>query len=110
MNAMLKTAAAGLLAAQMAADLLLICTAVPKVYIHFGTSQEQALDTITSEQAQTYMQAGHFGAGSMLPKVEAAARFAQRTGARAAITDSTHLVAAAAVREGTQFTRFAFRG
>ncbi|MCA9791755.1 MAG: carbamate kinase [Candidatus Eremiobacteraeota bacterium] len=105
-----KDRTAGLLAAQMAADLLLICTAVPKVYIHFGTSQEQALDTITSEQAQTYMQAGHFGAGSMLPKVEAAARFAQRTGARAAITDSTHLVAAAAGREGTQFTRFAFRG
>ena len=42
---------------------------------------------ITPEEARTYMEQGHFAPGSMLPKVQAAVKFAEsRPGRTALIT------------------------
>ena len=73
------------LAQQLDADWLVILTAVEKVAIHFGQPNEKWLDTLTPEEAQTYMDEGHFGAGSMLPKVQAAVGFAQSKAGRTAL-------------------------
>lgn len=72
-----KDNASSLLAAELDADGLVILTAVEKVAIHFGKPDQRWLDEITVEEARQYIAEGQFAKGSMLPKVEAAVRFAQ---------------------------------
>ncbi len=82
-----KDFAAEKLAEQLDADELVILTAVEKVAVGFGTDHERWLDTLTSQEATELADAGEFGAGSMLPKVQAACAFAQsKPGRRALIT------------------------
>ena len=82
-----KDFAAALLADALDADQLLILTAVEKVAIHFRQENEQWLDTLTVSQAERYLKAGEFAAGSMQPKVEAATQFTRsRPGREALIT------------------------
>lgn len=64
---------------------IMILTAVAKVAIHFGTPRQQELDTITVSEAKKYRDEGHFPAGSMGPKIEAAIRFIEGGGKRAII-------------------------
>lgn len=56
--------------------MLIILTAVEKVAINFGKENEEWLDDLTVSQAEKYIEEGHFAAGSMLPKVQAAVDFA----------------------------------
>lgn len=71
-----KDFASSLLAQELNANLLIILTAVEKVALNFNTANVQWLDQITSEKAKEYIKEGHFGKGSMLPKVQAALDFA----------------------------------
>ena len=63
------------LATQLNADILLILTAVEKVYINYNTDKQQALDKLTLKEAKAYIKKGHFAKGSMLPKIEACMNF-----------------------------------
>ena len=63
----------------------IILTAVEKVAIRFRQPGETWLSELTPEEAEVYIAAGEFGAGSMLPKVEAAVRFARSAPGRAAL-------------------------
>lgn len=82
-----KDFAAEKLAEQLDADELVILTAVEKVAVGFGTDHERWLDTLTPDEATQLADAGEFGSGSMLPKVQAACAFAQsKPGRRALIT------------------------
>ncbi len=76
-----------LIAQQVDADLLIILTAVEKCAINFGKPNQKWLDHITTEEARKYCAEGQFAPGSMLPKVEAAIKFAESApGRRALIT------------------------
>jgi len=82
-----KDFASELLAEELDADFLIILTAVEKVAINFGKPEEKWLDDITTDQARVYMEEGHFAPGSMLPKVQAAVKFADsKDGRKALIT------------------------
>ena len=82
-----KDFASCVLAQQVEADALIILTAVEKVAIHFGQPDETWLDRLTPDEARKYIANGEFAPGSMLPKVEAAVRFAEsRPGRTALIT------------------------
>ena len=59
------------------ADYFVILTAVEKVALNYGKENEQWLSRLTLEEAQKYIDEGHFGKGSMLPKVKAAMRVVQ---------------------------------
>ena len=72
-----KDNASSLLAAQLGADYLVILTAVEKVAINFGKENQEWLSDLTVEQAKEYIAEEQFAKGSMLPKVEAAIRFAE---------------------------------
>ena len=74
-----------LLAEQLNADLLIILTAVEKVAINFRKENEQWLDTMTPDEARQYAAQGQFAPGSMLPKVEAAVKFAESKPGRIAL-------------------------
>lgn len=82
-----KDNASGKLAELVDADYLIILTAVDKVAINFGEPNEEWLSEISIEQAKQYMGEGHFAPGSMLPKVEAAVKFAaSKAGRKSLIT------------------------
>lgn len=82
-----KDNVSSLLAAQLDADYLVILTAVEKVAINFGKENQEWLSDLTVEQAKEYIAQDQFAKGSMLPKVEAAIRFAQsKKGRRTLIT------------------------
>ena len=72
-----KDNASSLLAAQLGADYLVILTAVEKVAISFGKENQEWLSDLTVEQAKEYIAEEQFAKGSMLPKIEAAIRFAE---------------------------------
>ncbi len=78
-----------LLAELVQADILLFLTGVEKVAIHYGTKEEQPLDTITVNEAKEYISNGYFDAVSMLPKVEASVQFISSAPNRQAII--THI-------------------
>ncbi|WP_301358615.1 carbamate kinase [Enterococcus spodopteracolus] len=83
-----KDFSAAVLADAVGADRLIILTGVEHIYINYGKPEEQALRTMTPEEAKEYVAGGHFAAGSMLPKVEAAVRFVARDPKRQAVITS----------------------
>ncbi|MBQ9420427.1 MAG: carbamate kinase [Lachnospiraceae bacterium] len=80
-----KDFAAATLAEEMDADFLVILTAVEKVAIRFGKPDQQNLSELTPDMAAGYIEAGEFAPGSMLPKVQAALKFAQSGVGRSAL-------------------------
>lgn len=96
-----KDFASSLLAQQIGADLLLISTAVEKVYLNFGKPNQTAIDRMTVAEAQQYVEEGHFAAGSMLPKVQAIIRFLEAGGKQALITDPPNIKRALQGETGT---------
>jgi carbamate kinase len=70
-----------LLARGVGADLFVMATDVDGVYADWGTTRQRRLDTVTTDELRRLP----FAAGSMGPKVEAAIRFVEATGTRAAI-------------------------
>jgi carbamate kinase len=82
-----KDLASAKLAELIDADMLIMLTTVERVAIHYGTPQQRWLDRLSVTEARQYMAEGHFGEGSMLPKVEAAVEFAEsKPGRQALIT------------------------
>ena len=100
-----KDFAAELLAEEVGADALLILTEVEKVAIHFGQPGQQDLDHLSLAEAARYVREGHFGAGSMLPKVEAAMKFVRANpGKKAIITSLDKALEALDGKTGTVVT------
>ena len=80
-----KDLASELLAEHLDADMLIILTAVEKVAVNFNKPDQKWLDTMTPDEARAYMAEGQFAPGSMLPKVEAAVKFAESKPGRTAL-------------------------
>ena len=74
-----------LLAEQLDADMLIILTAVEKVAVNFRKPDEKWLDAMTPAEARRYSEEGQFAPGSMLPKVQAALKFAESKPGRTAL-------------------------
>jgi len=81
-----KDRAAAILAAELGADVLVIATDVPAAVIGFGTPEARALGHVSLAEMRELAAAGHFGAGSMGPKVEAACAFVAGGGHASVIT------------------------
>jgi len=96
-----KDFASALLANLIDADLLLISTAVEKVYLNFGKPDQKAIDRMTVAEAKQYIEQGHFAPGSMLPKIEAIICFLQDGGKQALITDPPNIERALQGKTGT---------
>jgi carbamate kinase len=86
-----KDLASSILAVQIRADKFFILTDVPKVCINFNTPQEKTLDRVPLSQIKQYLEEGHFGEGSMAPKIRAAINFVEHTGKDCIITKTTLL-------------------
>lgn len=70
-----KDYASARLAVQIDADVLFILTAVEYAYRDFGTPDQKPLEQMNLAEARKLLAAGHFGKGSMEPKIRAAIMF-----------------------------------
>jgi len=100
-----KDLASALLAENLGADLLIICTAVEQVALNFGTPEQEWVDELTVADVKRYLAEGtHFAPGSMAPKMEAVVQFLENGGKQALITDPDNLERAMARETGTWIT------
>lgn len=95
-----KDYAAEKLAELVKADVFVSVTAVPNVYLNYGTSEQSAISKITAKEMDGLKKFGYFKAGSMLPKVEAVVAFAKK-GGTGIITDIKNLKNALVGKAGT---------
>src|SRR3954470_16747551 len=93
-----KDRASALLAEQLNADLFVMATDVDAVYTGFGTPEQAPIRRTTPAQVAQM----NLPAGSMGPKVEAAAAFVEKTGRRAAIGTLAELRGVVGGDQGTQ--------
>ncbi len=100
-----KDLASAVLAIDLQTDLLVILTDVPCAYLDFKTKKQKPLRRITLKQAEQYMREGHFGAGSMGPKVQAAINYLKKINGIAIITSPDKLSQALQQKDGTIISR-----
>ncbi|MEU4294668.1 carbamate kinase [Kribbella sp. NPDC026596] len=93
-----KDLTAALVATELRADLFVMLTDVPAVYLDYGTPKQRPLHEITVAD----LAALTFPEGSMGPKVRAAARFVEATKGRAAVGSLDETAAVIAGTTGTQ--------
>lgn len=97
-----------LLAAAVQAATVLIVTSVPHVALNFGRPTQTPLAVMTVADARRHLADGQFPAGSMGPKIEAAAAFVEQSGhanARVVICDAAGIAAALAGDAGTAIVK-----
>jgi len=94
-----KDRASALLAFELEADLLIMATDTDGVYLDWGTEDARRIERTTPDEIEKH----EFAAGSMGPKVEAAADFVSRTGQRAVIGALADIPAMVEGTAGTQF-------
>ena len=100
-----KDRVAAILGHDIGAQVLLILTDVDAVYRGWGTTAQQPIRRMSLAEADQLLQGGELGAGSMRPKVEAAADFVRAGGERAVIAELAHGLAALAGEVGTTITK-----
>jgi len=100
-----KDRASALLAIQAKVDLLMIVTGVERVAIRFGEPDQQWLDRMSVDEAERYASEGHFGEGSMGPKIEALLTFVNgHPGGRGVVTNMESAARALRGEAGTWIT------
>jgi carbamate kinase len=98
-----KDLASSLLALQLGAELFVISTGIEKVATNFNRPDERRHDVLSVAEAKRYDAEGHFGAGSMAPKVRAMIRFVEQSAGRGIITDPPNFRRALIGEAGTLF-------
>ena len=100
-----KDHAAELLAEKVDADILMILSDVEKVAVNWKKPDCRFLDHMSLKEAAQYVEEGQFAPGSMLPKVEAAMKFARTyPDKKAIITSLDKAVEALEGKTGTVIT------
>ena len=96
-----KDLCAAVLAKVVKSDVMLILTDVEKVFLNYGKPNQQPINKMTLQECKTYLEEGHFPAGSMGPKIESAIKFLESGGKQAIITSLQNAEKALAGRAGT---------
>ncbi len=99
-----KDLTGSLLATAVGAETFLILTDVEKAALFYGKENQVDIDEITVSEAERYIKEGHFGKGSMEPKVLAAVRFVRSGGKQAIISSLNKALPAIEGRAGTRLS------
>lgn len=99
-----KDLATSCLARDLGAELFINLTQIDRAYVNFGKSDQKGLDSITVEDARTYLKQGEFAPGSMGPKIEAAIEFIETGGKEVIITTPELIDEAMEGKAGTRIT------
>ncbi len=98
-----KDLASATLARGLGAQVFISATPIEHVYLNFEKPGQQALDILTSAEAKSYLDEGHFGEGSMRPKVAAVIAFLEGGGKLGVVTTPELVPAALRGEAGTRF-------
>ena len=96
-----KDLTSALMANVLGIEEMMILTAVSRVAVDFGTPKQRELDSVSLSEIRAYHAQGHFPAGSMGPKVEAAIGFLEGGGKRVVIAHLNDAVPALRGETGT---------
>lgn len=96
-----KDLASALLASSINADLFLISTEVEKVALNFNQPTQRWLEHMTLAEAKHYLAEGHFGKGSMEPKIRAIISYLEQGGKAALVTNPENIARALRGETGT---------
>ncbi len=99
-----KDLTGSLLANAVGAETFLILTDVEKAALFYGKENQVDIDEMTVSDAERYIKEGHFGKGSMEPKVLAAVWFIMSGGKNAVISSLDKALHAIEGRAGTRIT------
>jgi carbamate kinase len=98
-----KDLTSAVLGANVGAELMVILTSVPQVYVNYRKPDQRPLSAVTLEEVERLNSEQHFPPGSMGPKIDAVIHFLHHGGKRALITDPENLPRALEGRAGTHF-------
>ncbi len=87
-----KDLASSVLANQIEANEFYVLTDVPYIYVNFNKPDQEKKEFLNLNDARKYLEEGHFGKGSMGPKVNACIEFVENGGEKAIITEAKKLV------------------
>lgn len=96
-----KDLGAAVLAQAVQADRLVIATDVDAAVLRFGKPDAEPVGAVSLATMRGYVAAGHFGSGSMGPKVEAVCRFVEQSGQPGIITSLRNIHAGVRGESGT---------
>ncbi len=100
-----KDRTAAILARDVGASILMILTAVDKVYLNYGSEKQTGIDKMTTEEARIYLGENQFPAGSTRPKIEAAITFLEQGGKEVIICALAETDLAFAGKAGTKIIK-----
>ena len=86
-----KDLVSSLMAVNLNADMLVILTNIDQAEINYNTENAKKIGEASIEEMRGYIENGEFAKGSMLPKVEAAINFTEKTGNKSIITSLNNL-------------------
>jgi len=96
-----KDYSAALLGRIIRADELFMITDVDNVFLNYKQGNEKKLDKCTVSEAEKYLDEGHFGEGSMEPKIKSAIYFLEHYGKKVVLTSLNKLENALKGNSGT---------
>ena len=97
-----KDLSTSLLAREIGAERIINLTEVDRVYLNYGRENQEGLVDVSLSKVKEYSGQGHFAAGSMGPKIEAAVEFIEGGGQDAVIARPGDLLAAMEGGAGTR--------
>ncbi|NIT37277.1 MAG: carbamate kinase [candidate division Zixibacteria bacterium] len=98
-----KDLASAVLARDLEAQVFVSATSIEQVFLNFNKPGQRPLDVVTSAEAKRYLEEGHFGEGSMRPKVAAIINFLEGGGKLGVVTTPELVPAALRGEGGTRF-------
>ena len=100
-----KDYSAALLGRIIRADELFMITDVDNVYLNYNKENQKKLDRCTVSEAEKFLEEGHFGVGSMEPKIKSAIYFLEHYGKKVVLTSLKKLEDALEGNSGTTITK-----
>ena len=100
-----KDKTAALLGRIIRAQEYFIITDVDNIFLNYNKPEQKKLDRITYSQTKQYLDEGHFGKGSMEPKIKSALYFLKHHGEKVVITSIDKIKDAINGLAGTQIIR-----
>ena len=100
-----KDKTAALLGRIIKAEEYFIITDVDNIYLNYNTENQQKINTAKASEIKKWLDEGHFGIGSMEPKIKSALYFLKHHGKKVVITSINKLEKAIAGKAGTQIIK-----
>ena len=100
-----KDKTAALLGRIIKANEYFIITDVDNIYLNYNTSKQKKIKVATESEIKKYLKNGHFGIGSMEPKIKSALYFLNHHGKKVIITSINKIKDAINGKAGTQIIK-----